>query len=295
MSRIIRYALIVGLTACVPQQTVRPTPAAAEPVTAVARRAAATSPPPIFWIEAPIAGDPSPVWAQVPRTGVVVEDGRIRLLRPSVAETPRRVAIQTGHWRTDEAPAEFPRLRFSSGGEAAGIREVDVTRDVAERVAAVLTERGIVVDMLPATVPPSYLADVFVALHADADATGTARGFKIAHGSYRSPEDERLVGLLTEHYAAGTGLPRDRNVTTDMTDYYAFAWFRYEHALAPHTAAAIMELGFISHPEDRSLLVDQPDLVARSVAEGIIRFLDAVPRSELFGEDIIIPQASPRP
>ena len=80
-----------------------------------------------------------------------------------------------------------------------------------------------------------------------------------------------------------------------MTDYYAFAWFRYEHALAPHTAAAIMELGFISHPEDRSLLVDQPDLVARSVAEGIIRFLDAVPRSELFGEDIIIPQASPRP
>ena len=135
MSRIIRYALIVGLTACVPQQTVRPTPAAAEPVTAVARRAAATSPPPIFWIEAPIAGDPSPVWAQVPRTGVVVEDGRIRLLRPSVAETPRRVAIQAGHWRTDEAPAEFPRLRFSSGGEAAGIMEVDVTRDVAERVA----------------------------------------------------------------------------------------------------------------------------------------------------------------
>src|SRR3972149_506441 len=71
---------------------------------------------------------PPPAGAQVPRTGGVVEDARIRLLRPSVAETPRRVAIQAGHWRTDEAPAEFPRLRFSSGGEAAGSRAAGAAR-----------------------------------------------------------------------------------------------------------------------------------------------------------------------
>jgi N-acetylmuramoyl-L-alanine amidase len=248
---------------------------------------------PVFWVEAPIPGDPTPVYAQIPRTGVRVEADRAVLLRPPVADTPRRVAIQAGHWRASEAPLEFPNLRFGTGGSFFGINEVDITLDIAQRLVTVLLERGYVVDLLPATVPPSYLADVFVTLHADSDLTSTARGFKIAHGTYRSPHDKLLVQALIDNYYAGTGLPLNDRITSDMTDYYAFAWFRYEHALAPHTAAAIVEMGFISHPLDRPLLTDEPDRVARAIAEGITAFLDAVPRSTLFAEDIVVPIVPP--
>ncbi|MGH2377956.1 MAG: N-acetylmuramoyl-L-alanine amidase [Candidatus Limnocylindria bacterium] len=272
---------------------VAPSPRLGEPVATRGPLLALPTERPVFWVEAPIPGDPSPVHAQVPLTGARVEGDAVRLLRPPIADTPRRVAVQAGHWRTSEAPAEFPNLRFSTGASTFGVSEVDVTLDIAERVASVLRERGYVVDLLPATVPPSYLADVFVSLHADSDMTSTARGFKIAHGFYRSPHDALLVQELTEHYAAGTGMPWNDPVTSDMTDYYAFAWFRYEHALAPHTPAAIIEMGFISHPFDRPVLTDEPDRVARAIAEGVIRFLDAVPRSVLFGEDILVPVVPP--
>jgi hypothetical protein len=253
------------------------------------------TPRPTFWIEAPLPEDPSPIFAQIPRTGVIVDGSTARLLRPPIADTPRRVAVQAGHWKTAEAPSEFPNLPFSSGASIAGVSEVDVTLDIAQRVVDLLVARGVVADLLPATVPPSYLADAFVALHADGDVTGTASGFKIARGVYRSPHDQRLVDLLTEHYGAGTGLPWDPHITGAMTDYYAFAWFRYEHALAPHTAAAIIEMGFLTHPFDRDLLLGEPDRVARSIAEGIIRFLDAVPRQTLFGADILVPTVTAPP
>lgn len=257
---------------------------AAEPT-----QAPRASPLPRFWVDAPIAGDPSPILAHLPATGAVVDGETVRLSPPLVPDGPRHVGIQAGHWKTADAPSELPRLRTSYGGSIDGVNEVDVTLDVAQRVVAILEGRGVVADLLPATVPPSYVADAFVSLHADADVTGTASGFKMAHGFYRSPQDGALVQQLTEHYGAASGLPWDPHVTSDMTDYYAFAWFRYEHALAPHTPAAIVELGFISHERDRTLLVDHADVVAGGIAEGILRFLAATPRRTIFSGDIVVP------
>lgn len=288
-------ALAFGTVTCTSEPS-RP-PTAGEPTLGPTARPTAR---PTFWIEAPVVGDPTPIRVRAPATGAVLEAEGVRLPPPRVAPGPRRVGIQAGHWRTAEAPAEFPRLRSSVGGSFGDVKEVDVTLDVARIVTDLLRERGIVADLIPATVPPSYIADAFVSIHADADETATARGFKIAHGTYRSPHDEQLVRSLIEHYGAATGLPWDPHVTDDMTDYYAFAWFRYDHALAPHTAAAIVELGFISHPADRELLVERQEVVARGIVEGLLRFLDAVPRSVLFGDDIVVrtvpaPSASPTP
>lgn len=296
MGRGLRAVAAVGLLAlnsCGALPASSDPSAAGEPVGTPRLPIAIPTERPVFWVEAPIPGDDTPVYAQIPRTGVRVEADRVILLRPPVTETPRRVAIQAGHWRASEAPLEFPNLRFSTGASIFGVNEVDIVLDVAQRLVVILRDRGYVVDLLPATVPPSYLADVFVSLHADSDVTSTARGFKIAHGTYRSPHDKLLVQALIDDYYAGTGLPWNERVTADMTDYYAFAWFRYEHALAPHTAAAIVEMGFISHPLDRPVLTDEPDRVARAIAEGIGRFLDAVPRSTLFGEDIVVPTVPP--
>jgi N-acetylmuramoyl-L-alanine amidase len=250
------------------------------------------SAPPPFWVEAPIVGDDTPVRGHVPATGVVVFPDAVRLLPPPVTSGARRVAIQAGHWKVDEAPAEFPNLRFEPGATVAGVAEVDVTLAVAERVADILRARGITVDVLPATIPPSYVADAFVSIHADDDGEGSATGFKLAHGFYRGPYEDALVDAVTEEYAAATGLP----LTDSMTDYYAFAWFRYEHALAPHTPAAIIELGYLSNDEERALLTDRPGVVAAGIANGIWRFLQANPRATLFANAIVVPTvAAPKP
>ncbi len=252
--------------------------------------AVAGKPAPVFWVDAPIAGDPSPIQARVPKTGALVGPGDVQLLPPPILPGARRVAIQAGHWKTGEAPDEFPNLRFQFGASIAGIDEVNVNLDIARRIAVILRAKGIIVDVLPATIPPSYVADAFVSLHADDDGGfGTATGFKVAHGFYRGPYDNALVEALTKEYAAGTGLSLNDQVTDDMTDYYAFAWFRYEHALAPHTPAAIIEMGYLSNEDDRALLVDDQGVVARGVANGILRFLAANPRQMLFANAIFVP------
>lgn len=269
--------------------TLQPAIAAATPVPAATARLEAA----VFWLDAPIPGDPSPFRAVVPLTGAIAEPGRARLLRPTQVPTPRRVGIQVGHWKVDEAPDEFPSLRFQGGASFDGVDEVDVNLDIAQRIAGLLRARGIVVDILPATIPPGYLADAFVSLHADGDDYREARGFKVAHGFYRGPHEAALVEWLTDAYAAATAMPWDDNVSDDMTDYYAFAWYRYEHALSPFTPAAIIEMGFLSQDDDREMLLGKPNVVARGIADGIARFLDRKPQSTLFATDIVVETVAP--
>jgi len=271
--------------------TARPATTGVAPATSAPGTTAAE--PAVFWLEAPVPGDPSPLRAVVPSTGAIVEPGKARLLRPTQLPPTRRVAIQIGHWKVDEAPDEFPNLRFQGGGSFDGVDEVDVNIDIAQRVAALLRGRGITVELLPATIPPGYLADVFVSLHADGDDYREARGFKIAHGVYRGPHEAALVSALTDTYADATGLPWNDNVSGDMTDYYAFAWYRYVHALSPFTPAAIVEMGYLSHEDDREVLLTRQTVVAQGIANGIIRFLGEKARSVLFAQDIVVETVAP--
>jgi N-acetylmuramoyl-L-alanine amidase len=206
---------------------------------------------------------------------------------------------------TDQVPAELGmRITFQTGASWAGVNEVDVNMDVAQRVKAQLTARGYIVDILPTTVPVGYIADVFLALHADSDGTGENSGFKLAHGSRRGPYEDKLVAALRDEYSKLTGLPDDLEHTSRaMTAYYAFNWGRYQHAAAAHTPAAILEMGYLSSDHDRDLLVNQADGVATAIVNGIQLFLDEVPQSKIFGQDIIVPpqrgfgfpSPSPRP
>ena len=49
-------------------------------------------------------------------------------------------------------------------------------------------------------------------------------------------------------------------------------------------------LGGDKNDYDRELMVDKADGVATAIVNGIQRFLDDVPRSKIFGEDLIVPQ-----
>jgi N-acetylmuramoyl-L-alanine amidase len=194
---------------------------------------------------------------------------------PAGAVAPRwRVGLQAGHWLTSEMPAELARFRAQTGTHGGGVAEAELNLDIARRAAALLEEQGIDVDVLPATVPPGYRADVFLALHADGDPGGRLSGFKAAR--YRAsalPElDDALVAALEREYGLATGLPIDPHVSRNMLGYYAFSR-RLTHAIAPSTPAAILEMGFMTSGADRRVLLGRREAVAAGVAGALTRFL----------------------
>lgn len=186
---------------------------------------------------------------------------------------PARVGLQVGHLEASAQPEELARLRTSTGGHGGGLREVDVNRAVAAALAARLEMRGISVDLLAAKVPARYRADLVVSIHADSSLEAGRRGYKSAvFRPSRNPWDERLKSRLDEAYLGGSRFPDDdANVTGDMLEYYAFNG-RFHHSVARRTPAAIVELGYLSHPLDRELL-RRPDRVAALLEEGIVAFL----------------------
>jgi N-acetylmuramoyl-L-alanine amidase len=193
---------------------------------------------------------PSPAAPDTPATPLV----------PSTIEGTARVGIVAGHWQNDVG-AVCPD----------GLTEVEINRQVAERVAQMLQERGYEAEMLAEFSPrlTGYQAAALVSIHADACNIPEASGFKVARVSASSVPDveDRLVACLSEHYARATGLPFHRNsITFDMTEYHAF----YE--IEPTTPAAIIEIGFMA--ADRRLLTRRSDRVAQGIVDGLICFLE---------------------
>ena len=187
-----------------------------------------------------------------------------------------RVGLQAGHWLAAEMPAEMSRLRTQTGTYGGGWNEWELALDVARRAARRLEAEGVEVDVLPATIPPGYRADAFVAIHADGDATGRFSGYKLARAS-RSliPEtDDRFVDILTETYGAATGLPLDNRVSRGMLGYYAFGSHRFIHAIAPRTPAVILEMGFMTNAHDLRVLLGDRETVAAGISRGVYRFLE---------------------
>ena len=190
------------------------------------------------------------------------------------AGAPLRVGLQAGHWKSSELPDELKRLRTSSGANAAGYREADVNLDIAQRVARLLQSRGLIVDVLPATVPPGYDADAFVAIHADGSSSGGSRGFKIATPWRTSRASQHLADAMTAEYKSATGLPQDSAITFNMKGYYAFNNRRHTHAVLKTTPSAIIEMGFLTSAADRAVMIGRAGDVAVGIANGIIRYLN---------------------
>jgi hypothetical protein len=216
--------------------------------------------------------------------------GYVRITAPKVPDGPRRVGIQAGHWMTDNVPPELQHLETQTGASWAGINEVDIDLDIAQRVAALLQSKGLVVDVLPTTVPAGYVADAVVALHMDSDGVGEVSGFKLAHGRRRSPYEDQLLSDVQAEYAAATGLEQDQGrVTQAMSQYYLFAWNRFRSSTSPFTPSVILEMGYLSNDGDRALMINKADVVATGIANGILRFLGEVPSTAIFGKDLVLP------
>ena len=187
---------------------------------------------------------------------------------------PPTVGVQIGHLEASAHPEELASLRTSTGGYGGGHFEVDVNREVADALAALLRAEGISVDLLPATVPPGYRADLVLSIHADSSAGRHRRGYKSAvFRPQRNRWDARLKEQVDAAYLSGSRLPDDdENVTGDMLEYYAFNP-HYRHSVARRTPAVIVELGYLSHPLDRELL-ERPERVAELLRQGVMAYLE---------------------
>src|SRR5204863_6810893 len=137
------------------------------------------------------------------------------------------VGIRVGYWQTADVPPQLHKVIGGSGAIWGDVTEIEVNMDIGKRVASLLTKQGVVVDLLPTTVPEGYVADAFLALHADSDGIGELSGFKMAHGPLRGPFEDRLLLDIRDAYAKATGMDYDAtHIGVDMRYYYAFNWGR---------------------------------------------------------------------
>jgi N-acetylmuramoyl-L-alanine amidase len=187
---------------------------------------------------------------------------------------PPRVGLQVGHWKNEELPEELSRLVGSTGTSGGGKSEWEVNKSVAEETKKILESMGILVDILPATIPPQYSADIFIAIHADGNVDSSVSGFKVAAPRRDfTQKADAFVSLLEKSYGEATGLSRDPNISRNMRGYYAFAWWRYTHAVHPMTPAVILETGFLTNPDDQKVIVKNPEKSAQGIADAVVVFL----------------------
>jgi hypothetical protein len=204
---------------------------------------------------------------------------------------PLRVGLQVGHLDNDQVPEELSGLTNNgAGATAAGYNERDTVAVITELVADQLRSADIAVDVLPATVPPGYIADAFVSIHADGNRNTDVSGFKIA-GPRRdySGLSEDLVAALYTSYERATDLPIDPSISRRMTAYYAFNWPRYEYAVHPYTPSVIVETGFLTNPSDRAQLINQPERAAAGIATGILAFVNSDRNSQPTPVELMVP------
>ncbi|MCC6614620.1 MAG: N-acetylmuramoyl-L-alanine amidase [Anaerolineae bacterium] len=196
---------------------------------------------------------------------------------PTTQPTPnwlKQIGIVSGHRGPEDDPGAVCQ---DASGNAIPPTENEINFSVADRVVNSLRALGYSVDLLDEFDPRlnQYQAAALVSIHSNTCAEWpggeVVSGFLIAGPAARTSmrgNDELLVGCIADHYGNMTGLSRRPGVTIDMTNYHNF------REIDTRTPAAIIELGFMR--ADHDLLVNQPDLMAQAILNGILCFVDPV-------------------
>ncbi len=184
------------------------------------------------------------------------------------------MGIQIGHLEVSNHPDELESLRYNTGGVSGERSELEVNESVAYMLKDMLEAEGLVVDLLPATVPRRYRADLFISLHSDSSTDLERRGYKSAYYKHlRNKQDPILKTHIDEAYFYFSGLSDDdANVSGSMLEYYAFNHRRFRHSIARKTPAIIVEMGYISSDHDWMFLKD-PVNPAYALKMGILSYL----------------------
>lgn len=186
---------------------------------------------------------------------------------PTPTPEPPPVALLAGHSGGNDTGALCPD----------GLREVDITTDVAQRAKLMLEARGYRTDILAEfdrrlnAQKRDYAPRAFVAIHVDS-CVNYASGYKVARAEFSAiaGEDDRLVQCLKSAYGAATQLPfHEGSITRDMTHYHGL------NEIDAKSPGAIIELGFLG--SDKALLKGKRDIMAMAIADAVDAFLKGYP------------------
>ena len=169
----------------------------------------------------------------------------------------------------------------NAGAEGNGLREQNIVYKIGQDLATLLRNNGNFEVRLSRPTPETQLgnsnatslaarvrdannwgADYFISLHTNASDLAAATGseaFAYSTGSRGFALGEDIVAGLS----AATGLP-DRGTFTRPSLYVL---------KRTNMPAVLVELGFITNPRDARLMNEQPELFARGVYDGIVRYI----------------------
>ncbi len=172
---------------------------------------------------------------------------------------------------------------FNTGAEGNGFYEQDITYDIGVRLARLLennpefevrlsrpteeTVRGTSnASSLSSRVREAnaWGADVFLSLHTNASTNPNATGAETLVYSRSSRVAYELAEDILESMTEATGL-RSRGVI-ERPGLYVL-----KETTMP---AVLVEMGFISNPDDAELMVYSPELFARGIYNGILEYYD---------------------
>ena len=171
-------------------------------------------------------------------------------------------------------------LNPNAGAEGNGYREQDIVYRIGTELADLLRTRDEFEVRLSRPTPDTQLgssnstslrlrvedantwgADYFISLHTNASSNPSATGSEAFAFSEPSPAFTLGEDLL-EGLAATTGL-RNRGMKV-RTNLYVLRKTRMP--------AVLVELGFITDPDDARLMVERPDLFAEGLYRGILAY-----------------------
>src|SRR3989442_4502663 len=238
--------------------------------------------------------------------GLLLMIGSFAWIQFRQAETPER-ARESKTARSPTTPSPFSLVVLDpghggqdSGAMCGGVLEKDLTLDVARRIDRLLNSEGIATLMTRVGDTYVSLADraafanrvrkcIFVSIHFNEDNKPVASGVEtyyagnqITAGSFLAswlpflsrppsespkPESQSLAGFIQEALVAQT---RSVDRGTQAKQFFVIA-----NVTSP---AVLIEGGFLTNKDDVSRLAseDYRDQLAAAVADGILRYRDAV-------------------
>ncbi len=187
---------------------------------------------------------------------------------PTGAAYPQlHIGIVSGHWGYDSGA-----VCLNGAGEVT-LTEAELNLRIATIVQEKLTKSGFKVDLLQEFDPrlEGYNAVALVSIHNDSCTyiDENASGFKLSAALDTRDVNRaaRLTGCMRDRYERATGLAfHAGSITSDMREYHAFS------EISDTTIAAIIETGFMNL--DRTILTQNPDLIAEGIVQGIECFVN---------------------
>jgi len=178
-----------------------------------------------------------------------------------------KVVIQSGHINIKYN--SIVSLRGSTGAP----NEQELTKRIADRVSAMLRERGFEVVQTDANAndDPKITKtdfDLFLALHGDADYANDQGGgfadYPEPSTDFATKESQRICQIINDVYFKETQIVY-KNRSNKNTRYY-YMW-KY---LTPKTPCVILEMGQVQDPHDKVLL-GNTELIASAIVRAICK------------------------